>query len=225
MLDTSYRNARIRVSAIAAGLDESQLLELVPATPEGSVHNLLAHLVGGAADSSCGHGRDRRAAMDSTPRCRAPTRSVESLLAEWERVSPVVEAGLAGKQFTGPSVAADLICHEADLNEALGLPRVDRVHWHEPFLNVMMWLLVQRLQPFTSVLIHDEHGNEWHCGSAEPTLTLRADGYELLRAMFSRRSRRQIATWNWTPAPGQQVIDCFGFFGPRDDDQPAPGKT
>lgn len=54
MLDTSYRNARIRVSAIAAGLDESQLLELVPATPEWSVHDLLAHLVGGAADSSCG---------------------------------------------------------------------------------------------------------------------------------------------------------------------------
>ncbi|OCB15763.1 hypothetical protein A5717_06590 [Mycolicibacterium porcinum] len=226
MLDTSYRNARIRVSAIAAGLDESQLLELVPATPEWSVHDLLAHLVGGAADSSCGR-MDGAGGRRWTARHVAERQhdSVESLLAEWERVSPVVEAGLAGKQFTGPSVAADLICHEADLNEALGLPRVDRVHWHEPFLNVMMWLLVQRLQPFTSVLIHDEHGNEWHCGSAEPTLTLRADGYELLRAMFSRRSRRQIAAWNWTPAPGQQVIDCFGFFGPRDDDQPVPGKT
>ncbi|OLP03240.1 hypothetical protein BVU76_05785 [Mycolicibacterium porcinum] len=226
MLDTSYRNARIRVSAIAAGLDESQLLAPVPATPEWTVHDLLAHLVGGAADVTCGR-LDGAGGRRWTARQVAERQhdSVASLLAEWERVSPVVEAGLAGKQFTGPSVAADLICHEADLNEALGLPPVDRAHWHDPFLNVMMWLLVQRLQPLTSALIRDECGNEWHCGSAEPTLTLRADGYELLRAMFSRRSRRQIADWDWSHAPGQQVIDSFGFFGPRDDDQPVPGTT
>lgn len=88
-----------------------------------------------------------------------------------------------------------------------------------------MLLLGQRLQHITSVLVHDEHGNQWHCGSGEPTTQLHADGYELFRAMFSRRSRRQIAAWNWTASPTRRVIDSFGFFGPRDDDQPIPQST
>ncbi|MFV8048389.1 maleylpyruvate isomerase family mycothiol-dependent enzyme [Mycobacterium sp. 48b] len=223
MLDTSYRNARLRVAAVAAGLDETQLLTPVPATPGWTVHDLLAHLVGGAADGASGR-LDGAGGARWTARHVAERQqdSVESLLAEWERVAPVVEVNLAGQQFTGPNLAADLICHEADLSEALGLPPVDRAHWHQPFLTVMMRLLVHRLKPLTSALLRDEQGNEWHCGSEQPALTLDADGYELFRAMFSRRSRRQIAAWNWMPAPGQQVVESFGFFGPRDDDQPLP---
>lgn len=186
---------------------------------------MLAHLVGGAADNA--HGR-----VDDAPSDRWTARhvaerqhdSVESLLAEWQRVAPVIEGGLAGLRFTGPNVCADLICHEADLREALDLPRMDRAHWHEPFLTVMMRLLALRLRPITSVLIRDEHGSAWLCGSTEPTASLRADGYELLRAMFSRRSRRQIAEWDWSPGPDPRVVDSFGFFGPRDDDQPIPRR-
>lgn len=225
MLDTSYRDARNRVVSVAAGLDHSQLLAPVPATPEWTVHDLLAHLVGGAADAACGR-------LDGVPGSRWTARhvaerqqdSVKALLAEWERVGPVAEAGLAGQQFTGPNLAADLICHESDLNEALGLPPADRAHWHEPFLTVMMRLLAHRLKPLTSALVRDDHGNEWLCGSDEPALTLDADAYELFRAMFSRRSRRQITAWDWSAAPRQDVIESFGFFGPRDDDQPVPRK-
>ncbi|KLI09072.1 hypothetical protein ACT17_15970 [Mycolicibacterium conceptionense] len=225
MLDTSYREARLRVVTVAAGLDETQLRAPVPATPGWSVHHLLAHLVGGAADAASGRldgaGGRRWTARHAAER---ENDSVEALLAEWQRVAPVVEAGLAGQQFTGPNLAADLICHEADLNEALNLPPVDRGYWQAPFLNVMMWLLVQRLRPLTSILIRDEHGSEWCCATDTPALTLHADGYELFRAMFSRRSRRQIAAWNWAPTPAQEVIDSLGFFGPRDDDQPLPCK-
>ncbi|MDT5151351.1 MAG: hypothetical protein QOI01_3084, partial [Mycobacterium sp.] len=59
-------------------------------------------------------------------------------------------------------------------------------------------------------------------GSGEPTTLLRADGYELLRATHSRRSRRQIVAWDWTPTAVEQMVERFGFFGPRDDDQPIP---
>jgi hypothetical protein len=72
------------------------------------------------------------------------------------------------------------------------------------------------------VLIRDEEGQQWSCGSGEPTTLLRADGYELLRAAHSRRSQHQIAAWDWTPAAVKPVIERFGFFGPRDDDQPIP---
>lgn len=223
VLDVSYRDARGCVGKLAAGLSAEQLLTPVPATPEWTVYELLSHLVGAAADAAS----DR---LDGAPGAQWTTRhvgerrrrSVDELVDEWERVAPAVELDLAGQHFSGPGPAPDLICHAADLREALCLPRVDREHWQQPFLEGMMLLLGQRLQHAATVLVRDELGWQWRCGSREPTTLLFADGYELLRAMFSRRSRRQITAWNWTPAPTEQVVDSFGFFGPRDDDQPVP---
>jgi uncharacterized protein (TIGR03083 family) len=219
MLDSVYRNARQRVADLAGDLTEQQLLLPVPATPEWTVHELLCHLTGGASDVATGR-LDGVPGADWTARHVAERRGrpVGQLLAEWERVAPMVEASLTGQRFTGPNLAADLICHEADLHETLGLPRVDREHWHRPFLETLMGLLGRRLQHTTALLVHDDHGHEWRCGSGEPTMRLHADGYELLRAMFSRRSRREIAAWDWTPAPTEHVVDSFGVFGPRDDD-------
>jgi hypothetical protein len=85
-----------------------------------------------------------------------------------------------------------------------------------------MLVLRKRLRHNATLLIRDDEGQQWSCGSGEPTTLLRVDGYEILRAMHSRRSQRQIAAWDWTPSPVQHVIERVGYFGPRDDDQPIP---
>ncbi|WP_100484070.1 maleylpyruvate isomerase N-terminal domain-containing protein [Mycobacteroides abscessus] len=221
-LDVAYRNARGRVAELAATLDEEQLQLPVPATPSWSVRELLAHLVGAASDAAIGR-LDGIGSHDWTARHIAERHrySVGELIAEWSQAAPMVESGLVGLQFRGPNAAADLICHEADLQEALSLGRIDRNHWEQPFLEVMMLLLGLQLQNIATVTVTDEQGRQWVCGSGTHN-RLRADGYELLRAMFSRRARRQIAAWEWAATPTPQMIDCFGFFGPRDDDQPIP---
>ena len=226
MLDLTYRHARRRVTTLAAALDHDHLQTPVPATPKWTVHDLLSHLVGGASDAALGR-LDGAPADPWTARHVNERRntSLDALLAEWHRLGPTIETGLVGQRFTGPNIAADLICHEADLHETLHLGRTDRAHWHDPFLEVMMLLLDQRLRGVATLTVHDEHNTRWHCGAGDLTATLHADGYELLRAMFSRRSRRQIAAWDWTPTPIPQIIDSFGFFGPRDDDQPIPTPT
>ncbi|OBK87322.1 maleylpyruvate isomerase family mycothiol-dependent enzyme [Mycolicibacter sinensis] len=221
MLDASYRAARDRVGALAAGLGDHQLRTPVPATPGWTVHDVLAHMVGGAADVLAG--RLDGAPGDSwTARHVAERRErpVEELLAEWERAAPAVESSLP-RQYKGPNLAADAICHEADLHEALGLPRTGREHW-QPFLEVMVQLPGRRLADTATLVITDELGQQWRSGSGASVLELRADGYELLRGVFSRRSRRQIAGWDWSLEPPGEVVDRFGAFGPRDDDQPVP---
>lgn len=225
MLDDVYRTARTRVASLVSTLSHDQLETQVPATPEWTVHDLIAHLVGGASDAASGR-------VDGAPGPAWTARHVaertglpvDQLLTEWEHAAPAVETSLAGQKFTGPSLAADVICHEGDLREALGLSRVDRDHWHQQFLDVFLLLLGQRLGESATVQIQDEHGQEWQCGSGEPVIRLDVDGYELLRAMFSRRSRGQISSWNWSSQPTEQVIDSFGVFGSRDDDQPIPGS-
>ena len=224
MPDAIYRGARERVADLARTLDEEQLRAPVPATPRWTAHEVLAHLVGCAADAASGRvdgapGEQWTARHVAERRCR----SVGELLDEWDRIGLAAEATLADDQIYGPNMAADVICHESDLHEALGLPRVDREHW-QPFLEVMMLHVRNQLRDSTAVLIRDDQGQQWHCGAGEPTTLLRADGYELLRATHSRRSRRQIAAWDWSPTAVAPMVERFGFFGPRDDDQPIPTR-
>lgn len=223
MLDASYRATRGRVVDLVAGLDDEQLRTAVPATPGWAVHEVLAHVVGGAADADAGRldgaPGDEWTARHVSERRHRPVRR---LLEEWETVAQAVESSLVGQPFVGPNLAADLICHEADLREALGLGRVAREHWQQPFLQVLMRRFARGLKDGTSLAVRDEAGQEWHCGSGESITLLRADGYELLRGLFSRRSRRQIAGWDWSPEPTVQIVDGFGVFGYRDDDQPIP---
>ncbi|MGA7050627.1 MAG: maleylpyruvate isomerase family mycothiol-dependent enzyme [Mycobacterium sp.] len=222
MLAMTYRKARARVVDLAATLGAEQSRVPVPATPEWTVRELMAHLVGCAADAASG--RVEGASGEQWTARHVEERrhySVDELLTEWDRVAPAAESSLSDEQIFGPNLAADMICHEADLHEALGLARVDREHW-QPFLEVMMLFLRKQLRDNTTLTIRDEQGQQWSCGKGEPAMLLRADGYELLRASYSRRSQRQIAAWNWTPTPSEQMIKCFGFFGPREDDQPIP---
>lgn len=199
-----------------------QLQLSVPATPTWTVHDVLAHLVGCAADAASYR-------LDGAPGEQWTARHVEErrhrpvneLLAEWDRVAPAVESNIYDEQIYGPNIVADTICHESDLREALRLSRIGREHW-QPFLDVMMLFLGQQLRRHPTLIVRDEHGQQWTCGAGDLTTLLRADGYELLRASYSRRSRRQIAAWNWTPTPNQRLINSFGVFGPRSDDQPIP---
>ncbi len=223
MLDASYRATRARISTLAAGLTQDQLTVAVPATPGWSVHDVLAHMTGGAADVLAQR-LDGAPGESWTARHVAERRdrSVHELLAEWENAAPAVEASLP-ERFTGPNLAADAICHEGDMREALGLPRIDREHW-QPFLDVLVRLPGRHLPDTDALLIGDELGSSWRCGSGESVTELRADGYELLRGLFSRRSRGQIAGWDWSPEPSTHLVDNFGVFGHRDDDQPLPAS-
>jgi uncharacterized protein (TIGR03083 family) len=222
MLVESYRDSRRRITDIAAAVSPVQLQTSVPATPEWTVHELLAHLVGGAADAATGR-LDGVTSDQWTQRhvSERRDRPLDVLMSEWEQVGSAAEASLARQRITRPNLAADAICHEADLHEALGLGRVGREHW-QPFLEVMMRFARLQFRHSAAFVIQDDEGQQWNCGSGGPATALRADGYELLRAAYSRRSRSQIAAWDWYPAPDVDVVERFGLFGPRDDDQPVP---
>jgi uncharacterized protein (TIGR03083 family) len=187
------------------------------------VHDLLAHLVGVAADVAAGR-REGAPGPEWTARQVAERRDrpVPDLVEEWQRASAVIEPGLM-EAPTGPNPVLDIVCHEGDLCEALGRPRPPRNGWL-PVLEILVGWLGRRLKQPGTLVIRDETGAEWTFGSGAPDTTLRVDGYELLRGMYSRRSQRQIAGWDWTPAPAER-LHRFGAFGPRDDDQPVPARS
>lgn len=89
MFDVVYRNARGRLAELAQGLSAEQLHTPVAATPEWTVHELFAHLVGGAADVASGR-LDGLPGDEWTARHVGERRhrSVSELLAEWDLVGP-----------------------------------------------------------------------------------------------------------------------------------------
>ena len=220
MFEVVYRDARGRLAELARALSAEQLRTPVAATPAWTVHELFAHLVGGAADVASGR-LDGLPGDEWTARHvgERRQRSISALLAEWDLVAPRAQASCAG-EVRGPNLGLDIICHEGDLHEALGLGRPERDHW-QPALDVMVGFLGRRLKQPATLVIREGHGQQWHFGDGEPRTMLTIDGYELLRGMFSRRSQRQIAGWDWIPAPAER-LQRFGAFGPREDDQPIP---
>jgi uncharacterized protein (TIGR03083 family) len=187
-----YKEHVTDISALAGDLTEEQLATTVPATPAWTVHQVLAHLAGGASDALTGR-------MDGAPgpewtsrhvteRSALPVADLTDELRSQQ--DAVAESAVDNPR---PALVWNIAVHHADLHEALGLPRMpDR-----------LWL------PITEALL-----------PRAPELADRVPAYELFRGFFSRRSRAQMQAWG-TDLSAEE-LDELCIFGPREDDQPVP---
>jgi len=187
-----YRENVEALSELAPTLTEEQRATIVPATPAWTVHEVLAHLAGGALDAVTGR-------MDGAPGPEWTSRHVNErvhlpvadLLTELRDHQDAVAAAAADSPR--PALVWNIAVHHADLHEALGLPPLpDR-----------LWMpIAEALAPRADAL------------------TDAVSPYEKFRALFSRRSRAQMQAWG--TALTAEELDELCIFGPREDDQPTP---
>jgi uncharacterized protein (TIGR03083 family) len=190
-----YRANVAAIARMAGELDDAALATTVPASPEWTVHDVLAHLAGGPADALSGR-MDGAPGPEWTARHVAERRGLSpaELTAEMQsRVDAVAESTVDNPR---PAIVWDVAVHHADLHEALGLGVPPESMWAP---------VVAAVAPMKF-------------GTAGVPADL--DDYELFRALFSRRSRSQMQAWGLPLAPDQ--LDDLCIFGPRDDDQPIP---
>ena len=189
-----YRDHVAAVTALVTDLSDEQVAMTVPATPEWTVHDVLAHLAGVSSDGVNGR-------MDGAPG-RAWTERhvgergdvpVAELAAELRSNRDAIAASLV--DHPGPPVVFDIATHHADLHEALGRGQLPEALWAP---------VLARVGP----------------GRFGATIPTEVEPYELFRAIFSRRSRRQMQAWGLPLSPEQ--LDEVCVFGPREDDQPIP---
>jgi uncharacterized protein (TIGR03083 family) len=193
-----YRANVEAVCALAETLHAEDLSRLVPATPDWTVHDLLAHLAGTPADLLA----DR---MDDAPSPAWTARQVDAraarspadLVAELQSNVDAVVATLEGNER--PALVWDAAVHHADLHEALGKGAPPEQMW----------------RPVLEALAPRMLGESADAVGEVPD-------YELFRAFFSRRSRIQMLGWGTPLEPA--MLDGLCIFGPRDDDQPVPER-
>src|SRR3954447_25202674 len=123
-----YRHNVAAVSALAGDLTDEQLGTTVPGTPAWRVHDVLAHLAGGASDAVTGR-MDGAPSPEWTSRHvneRAPlpvAELVTELQAHQDAIAELVV------DSSRPAIVWNIVVHHADLHEALGFPMLAEPMW------------------------------------------------------------------------------------------------
>lgn len=232
MFDDAYRSGHRRVAALVAGLDEAELARTVPACPDWTVHDLVAHLTGTAADVAARHtaGMPGPAWAAAHIEARAG-RTTEELLDEWDEHAAVTAEAIEDRRVPA-GVLHDLLVHEGDLVEALGAAAPPWDGWAGA-ARLVVRQVVRGIRGPHSLVVRSA-GTEWRSpddagerrgprtgAPASTRSTVTVDFYELYRGLHSRRSREQMRRWQWDGSP-EPWVDALPMFGPRDDEQPLP---
>ncbi|HEY0500986.1 MAG TPA: maleylpyruvate isomerase family mycothiol-dependent enzyme [Kutzneria sp.] len=208
----AYRTTRHNIGVLLASRPDVAG-RVVPATPDWTVRDLLAHLVG-IARSVLGR-------LSGTPLADAfpgATADLAELLAEWNRVGPLVEPLLATP--TGHDLRPmlmDAYTHELDIRLALGAA------WptDHPAFDGALDLLVAgfsravRERGLPSVRIELD-GRRWQAGDGTPTTTVSGHRLDVYRSFAGRRTPKQIAglAWSADPRPWLPAFEWGPFHPP-----------
>lgn len=238
-LATAYHDARLAMAALARDAEDKADETMVPACPDWSVRDLIAHVTSIASDLAVGKipgdlnliafwdddmSRRREAFIDGALAKRSDM-SVEQLLAEWDTAATRLEAMIRGEQpFPEESpplvewiVVTDVGQHLQDLQGALG--RAEHRDALATGLSLRSYVEGMRFRS-----AHDKlpafriraGSREWVIGEGEPVATLTGDPFELARAASGRRSPDQIRAYDWEGDP-EPFLVLFYPYGPRED--------
>ena len=209
-----YERTRLALLDLVQSLPDQHRQTTVSATPEWSVQDVVAHVIGIA--SSLNAGEFPTGDPDTWARAQVESRrgrSLEQLRAEWDAEAPDFEDGMrifgydAGSHFLG-----DLLQHYADVRHALALGRICDDDALTASLDFYLDSFHQSLAGIGSVEVRAAD-DAWVLGAGPEVATVTADRFELLRALGGRRSEAQIRGFEWTGAV-HVVAPLVSRYGP-----------
>lgn len=237
-LDEVYAFTRKEVANLVSSLSAEDLKRPVPATPQWSIRDVIAHLTGTAERMAAGDfpshfffpdGADHavealNAWNDQQVRVRR-RRGLQKVLDEWETTNDTIAPMLRGDApwgqevvpFGGHVVVADLAAHQQDIYGALGqdadrdaLPI--RVGYATYIGGVDLRI---RASESPSLRFVTEH-REVVAGYGDPAATVSASRFELFRALSGRRNPDQVRAFEWD-GDAEPFLRFFYPYGPRDE--------
>lgn len=196
-----YALERRRFLEMQRSLDDLARSRRVPATPAWTVHDVLSHVVGIAVDLNAGNFGDQ-IDPDAWTGAQVDARrghTVDELTAEWEAAAPQFEEGLRLLGYEiGSHYVGDLLQHAADVRHTLGLPRPDDDLSLAVGLDFYLISFEESLvEAGIGAVEITVDGEVWTLGPAAPVASVRAERFELFRALGGRRSDAQIRAFAW----------------------------
>ncbi|MEJ7649306.1 MAG: maleylpyruvate isomerase N-terminal domain-containing protein [Nakamurella sp.] len=180
---------------LLAGIDPATEHGGVPATPDWTVRQVVAHLAGTASDITTGRMAGAPGsvwtARQLAERDGVPVAELLAELRSTQRSFGVIAEGASAGVFNA-------VVHHADLTEALGAPRQDEA--------LFLPVLQDQRHRWSTLSLRLPH---------DPDLAgLRpVDPYLLSRALFTRLDRSAVRALVG-PNPTDAEVDGLGLFGP-----------
>jgi uncharacterized protein (TIGR03083 family) len=222
-----YQSAHDRLADFVRDLSGEEAATEVPGTPGWTVHDVLAHLAAIPTDALAG----RIAGVPSddqtaTQVAERKDRDISELLAEWAPNVPSMCDG-ARADLVPPNLAVDALTHEQDIRGALGAPpalTADELRFctHLYAFGCGRGLKHAGIAPLAIEATDADFA--FTAGIGEPQASVRATEFEFFRALAGRRSRRQVAAYEWDgdPSPYLERFNVFGAL-PEEDVAEPPG--
>jgi hypothetical protein len=195
-LGEAYRGVRLRTNDLVRAADSQALRTLAPATPEWTVHDLVAHVTGVVVDIT--EGRIEGVATDPWTARQVETRrdrDTFDVLDEWNRHAPAIEEAVDGYGPAAFTLLADAVTHEHDIRGALDAPGARDSEAIE-----LWWYAYTHpgagpdVEGAPAIALEVESGTIV-LGHGSPVATLQTTRFDLLRAGTGRRSLEQIRSY------------------------------
>jgi len=234
----AYEDARTTMIDLVRSAGEAAQTTRVPACPDWTIQDLVAHVTSIASEMSSGGvpadlnliqfwdddmSRRREDFVDAALAKRRDL-SLEEIIAEWDAAAPILESMIRGEAPFPPEspplvdwiVVTDIGQHLQDLAGALGL--TSERESLATGLSLRSYVEGMRFRA-----AHDKlpafriraGSREWVIGEGEPVATLTGDPFELARAASGRRSPDQIRAYDWEGDP-EPFIVLFYPYGLRE---------
>lgn len=237
-LAAAYEDARISMIELARSAGEAARTTRVPACPDWTIHDLVAHVTSIATKLSSGGvpgdlnlvlfwdddmSQRRDDFVDGALEERR-NRSMDELIDEWN-----ASATLLGSMFRGETpfpegspplmewvVVTDIGQHLQDLAGALGTTSARGAL--ATGLSLRSYVEAMKLRAAHDKLpaLRIRAGSrEWVIGEGEPVATVTGEPFELARAAAGRRSPEQIRAYDWDGDP-DPFLPLFYPYGMRE---------
>ncbi|MBO9524380.1 MAG: maleylpyruvate isomerase family mycothiol-dependent enzyme [Nocardioidaceae bacterium] len=240
----AYVEAKDRFAALMGSLSDDELTMPVPACPAWTVQDVFAHHVGVLTEVASGslrelgdpmrlldQWRDADVARDRDVLTARQVeerrgRSVSQLVAEWDNAASALAPALSGQTpmpggmspIIGSVVVNDVVVHEGDVREALGLdtaPEILATSLALAGYGASFELRLRQLGLPAIAFAYD--GKTRQFGDGDATATVTADRTTLVRMLASRLEESDMRALDWTgdPAPFLGLLPEYGPAHPR----------
>lgn len=217
---TAYAAARDRMAELIGSASEDDLARRVPACPDWTTKDLLAHVSAIAVDTTNGNIEGAGSAEWTDRQIQErKDKTTDELVAEWrahplepllDSVHPAIAGGIIG----------DLVTHEQDARGALGIPGGLDSEAFEIALDSYVRFFGRRIKESGLPALEVTAGERtWTLGKGEPTGTLTAEPFDLLRGVTGRRTVEQIRAFDWGTDP-ESYLAIFSMYGLPDEPLP-----
>lgn len=208
----AYAGCRRRVSELVRPLAPEQASMVVPACPEWTVHDVVAHLAGVVDDALAG--RLDGVATDAWTAAQVEARrqrSIGEIITEWAATAPTFESVLDGIGPRGRQAVLDAVTHEHDVRGALaagGARDADAVSIGVSFVAPVLVTTAAELG--VTLRVEVAGGSHYGAPPASAGAVLRGEAWELMRAMTGRRSAGQLRRLDWERFD-ERMLAAFEF--------------